>query len=161
MNKDAEFQAKMAEMKRAPRKVRQVGGYGTVLGLVLLLRFGAAAFAGHGTWGRAILSGLAVFGLFWFLSFSVHARVLWTWWMLLAVTAIHSWGALGHTVRLGRVTVEGGFAAHGREIVYDVTGVIQLCMSVVVVALLLSKEVRNYIFSSPGASATVVEAPQK
>src|SRR5687768_16896143 len=80
-DKDAEFKAKMAELKGAPRKVRQVGGYGTVLGVVLLLRFLAAAFAGHGSWGRAILSGIAQFLLFWFLSFSVHARVLWAWWV--------------------------------------------------------------------------------
>src|SRR5688572_21511003 len=146
-DKDAEFKAKMAELKGAPRRVRQVGGYGTVLGVVLLLRFLAAAFAGHGAWGRAILSGIAQFLLFWFLSFSVHARVLWAWWVLLGLTVIHSWGPLGHTLRLARLTVEGGLAAHGRDIVYDLTGVIQFFLSGFIVFLLLSKEVRDYIFT--------------
>ena len=150
-DKDAEFKAKMAELKGAPPRVRQVGGYGTVLGVVLLLRFLATAFAGHGAWGRAILSGIAQFLLFWFLSFSVHARVLWAWWVLLGLTIIHSWGPLGHTLRLARLTVEGGLAAHGRDIVYDLTGVIQFFLSGFIVFLLLSKEVRDYIFTKPSA----------
>ncbi len=140
-------QARIAELKNAPVRVRRVAGVGALLGLILLLRFCASAFAGHLTWGRAIASGIVQFLLFWFLSFSVQDRRWWGWWSLLVLIILHIRGTLGHTMRLVRITIERGLAAHGREIAFDVVGVAQFIVNGLLLWLLFSKDVRDYVRS--------------
>lgn len=140
-----EIAAKMAEMKNAPARVKRVAGFGALLGFILFLRFCASAFAGHVTWGTAIASGVVQFVLFWFLSFSVQDRRRWGWWALVILTLLHLWGAVGHSMRMVRVTIEGGLAAHGREVVFDGIGVVQFIISCVLLWLLSSREVREYV----------------
>jgi hypothetical protein len=91
------------------------------------------------------MSGVAQLLLFWFLSFSVHDRRRWGWWGLLVLTVLHLWGALGHTLRLVRVAIECGLAAHGREIAFDAVGMAQLIISSILLWLLFSREVRDYV----------------
>jgi hypothetical protein len=137
--------AKMAELKNAPARVKRVAGFGALLGLIVLLSFCASAFAGHVGWGRALASGILQFVLLWFVSFSVQDRNRWAWWALLVLVILRSWGGLGHTMRIVRVTIEGGLADHGREIVFDVVGVAQFIVVGVLLCLLFSREVRDYV----------------
>jgi hypothetical protein len=48
-------------------------------------------------------------------------------------------------MRMVRVTIEGGLAAHGREVVFDGIGVVQFIISCVLLWLLSSREVREYV----------------
>ena len=140
-----DIKTRMAELKNAPVRVRRVAGFGALLGFVLFLRFCASAFAGHVTWGRAVASGVVQFLLFWLLSVSVQDRRRLGWWALLALIVFQMWGALGHTMRLVRVTIEGGLATHGREIVFDAVGMAQFIVSGLFLWLLLTREVRDYV----------------
>jgi len=139
-----ETTAKMAELKNAPARVKRVAGFGALLGLIVLLSFCASAFAGHVGWGRALASGVVQFLLLWFVSFSVqdHHRWAWCFWFF-----SHSvcGGGLGHTMRIVRITIEGGLVDHGREIVFDAIGVAQLVIGGVLLWLLFSREVRDYV----------------
>ena len=137
--------AKITELKNAPPRVKRVAGFGALLGVVVLLSFCASAFAGHVTWGRAIASGVVQFLLLWFVSFSVQARHRWAWWALLALVIFRAWGALGHTMRIVRITIEGGLADHGREIAFDAIGVAQFVISGILLWLMFTREVRDYV----------------
>ncbi len=137
--------AMMAELKSAPARVKRVAGFGALLGLVVFLSFCASAFTGHVGWGRALASGALQFVLLWFVSFSIQARHRWAWWALLVLVALRLWGGLGHTMRLVRITMEGGLADHGREIVFDALGVAALIIGGILVWLMFSREVRDYV----------------
>jgi len=135
----------MAELKSAPARVKRVAACGGLLGVIVLLSFCASAFTGHVGWGRALASGVLQFLLLWFVSFSVQARHRWAWWALLVLVALRLWGGLGHTMRLVRITIEGGLADHGREIVFDALGVVAFVIGGVLVWLMFSREVRDYV----------------
>lgn len=135
----------MAELKSAPALVKRVAACGALLGVIVLLSFCASAFTGHVGWGRALASGVLQFLLLWFISFSVQARHRWAWWALLVLAALRLWGGLGHTMRLVRITIEGGLADHGREIVFDALGVVAFVIGGVLVWLMFSREVRDYV----------------
>jgi hypothetical protein len=135
----------MEQMKSAPSRVKCVAGFGALLGVIVLLSFCASAFTGHVGWGRALASGFLQFLLLWFVSFSVQARHRWAWWALLVLIALRMWGGLGHTMRIVRITIEGGLSDHGREIVFDAIGVVALVIGVVLLWLLFSREVRDYV----------------
>jgi hypothetical protein len=137
--------AQIAELKNAPKRVKRVAGFGTLLGVLVFFSFCASAFAGHVGWGRALASGAVQFLLLWFVSFSVHARHRRAWWGLLVLLALRMWGGLGHCVRIVRVTMEGRLAEHGREIAFDAAGVAQFVIAGVLVWLLFSRDVRNYV----------------
>ena len=137
--------AMIAEWKSAPAGVRRVAICGTLLGVIVFLSFGASAFSGHVGWGRALASGVLQFVLLWFVSFSVQGRHRWAWWALLVLVTLRLWGGLGHTMRLFRITLEGGLADHGREIVFDAFGVVAAGVGVGLVWLMFSKEVRGYV----------------
>src|SRR5262245_30257962 len=98
-DKAAEAQARLAEMKNAPAKAKRVAGFALLLGFIVLLRFLAAAFAGHLGWGRAVFYGIGQFMLFWLLGFSIQDRRYWAWWALLILMLIQGFGALGQTMR--------------------------------------------------------------
>jgi hypothetical protein len=140
--------AKVAELKNAPVRVKRVAGFGALLGILVLLSFCASAFTGHVGWGRALASGVVQFLLLWFVSFSVQDRHRWAWWALLVLVALRMWGGLGHTMRIVRITIEGGLADHGREIAFDAIGVAQFVIGGILLWLLFSREVRNYVQSA-------------
>jgi hypothetical protein len=139
---------KMAELKNAPSQVKRVAGFGALLGLIVLLSFCASAFSGHVGWGRALASGVLQFLLLWFVSFSVQDRHRWAWWALPVLVLLRVWGGLGHTMRIVRITFEGGLPEHGREVVFDIAGVAQLAVCGVLLWLLFCREVRNYVLKT-------------
>jgi hypothetical protein len=141
----SDIAAQTAELKRAPVRVKWVAGYGALLGFIVLLGFCASAFVGYVGWGKAIGYGIIQFLLLWFVSFSVLARHRWAWWFLLALLLLRLWGGLGHALRMLRVTIEGGLADHGRNILFDAVGVVQLVVCGILLWLLFSKDVRNYV----------------
>jgi hypothetical protein len=137
--------AMLAQLKSAPARVKRVAGLGALLGGIVLLSFCASAFTGYVGWGRALASGILQFLLLWFVSFSVQARHGWAWWALLVLVALRLWGGLGHTMRIVRITIEGGLADHGRAIVFDAIGVAAFVISGVLLWLMFSSEVRDYV----------------
>ena len=145
--------ATMAELKNAPARVKRVSGFGALLGVLVFFSFCASTFTGHVGWGRALVSGVLQFLLLWFVSFSVQARHRWAWWALLALVALRLWGGLGHTMRIVRITIEGGLADHGREIVFDAIGVAQFIISGILLWLLFSREVRDYVHKAVAQSS--------
>lgn len=138
-------EALLAEWKSSPTSVKQLAIGGTLLGVIVFLSFGASAFSGYVGWGRALASGVFQLFLLWFVSFSVQARYRWAWWALLVLVALRLWGGLGHTMRLVRLTLDGGLGGHGREVILDVFGVVAAVVGVVLVWLMFSKEVRDYV----------------
>jgi hypothetical protein len=48
-------------------------------------------------------------------------------------------------MRIVRVTIEGGLSKHGREIVFDAVSVAQFIVGGLLLWLLLSREVREYV----------------
>jgi hypothetical protein len=137
--------AMLAQLKSAPARLKRVASLGALLGGIVLLSFCASAFTGHVGWGRALASGILQFLLLWFVSVSVQARHGWAWWALLVLVALRLWGGLGHTMRIVRITIEGGLADHGREIVFDAIGVAAFVISGVLLWLMFSSEVRDYV----------------
>jgi hypothetical protein len=138
-------EAKLAELKNAPMPVRRIAGIGALLGLIVFFSFCASAFSGHTGWGRALASGVIQFLLLWYASFSILMRQYWAWWLLLALVGLRVWGGFGHTLRLVRLTLEGGLANHGREILFDLIGLAQLIVSGILLWLLFSRTVREFV----------------
>ena len=137
--------ATLAALRSAPVRVKRVAGFGALLGFLVLLSFCASAFTGHVGWGRALASGGVQFLLLWIVSASVQARHRWAWWALLVLVALRIWGGLGHSMRIVRITIESGLADHGREIAFDAIGVAQFVIGGVLLWLLFSREVRDYV----------------
>src|SRR5258705_11617816 len=96
-DKAAEAAARLEQLKNAPAKAKRVTGFAALLGFIVLLRFLAAAFAGHVGWGRAVFYGIGQFVLFWLLEFSIQDRRYWAWWALLILMLVQGFGALGQT----------------------------------------------------------------
>lgn len=86
--------------------------------------------------------------LLWVVSFSVQARQRWAWWALLVLVSLRLWGGLGHAMRMVRITMEGGFADHGRAIVFDALGGVAFVIAGVLVGLMFSREVRDHVRKS-------------
>jgi hypothetical protein len=142
---DSDSAVMMANLKNAPAEVKRVAGFGALLGVLVFFSFCASAFAGHTGWGRALASGVLQFLLLWYVSFAVQARHRWAWWLLLVLVILRLWGGLGHAMRIVRITIDGGLAGHGREIVFDAIGVAAFVISSVLLWLLFSREVRDYV----------------
>jgi len=143
--KSPDTAAKMAELKNVPVRVKRVAGFGALLGFLILLNFCASAFTGRISWGRALASGVVQFLMFWFFSFAVQDRHRWAWWALLGLGAFRTVGGLVHAIRIVRITIEGGLADYGREIVFDAVGVVQFVIGGVLLWMLFSREVRDYV----------------
>ena len=152
-NDDAEVAAHMAELNKAPKKVRELSAHAFFFGLTIILRFCAAAFVGHLGWGTAIISGIAQFLLITFISVSVQTRRLWAWCVLLGLTLYYSVVAFGLTIRLVRTLLEFGFAGYGRNILLDLAGVAQLVTTILLWICLFSRDVRTHVFKPPSPYA--------
>ena len=57
-DKAAEAAARLEQWKNAPLKAKRVTRFAALLGFIVLLRFLAAAYAGHLGWGRAVFYGI-------------------------------------------------------------------------------------------------------
>jgi hypothetical protein len=145
IGRSAEFEAKMAELKNAPVQARRLARFAALLGFLVLLRFCGAALAGYTPWPRAIFSGVMQFLVFWFVGFSIQDRRSWPWWTLLALLLLQSWAALGHSLRLVRILFNFNVARQRWDVLLDWVGMAQLLVSMVVLVLLLSKEVRQHV----------------
>ncbi|HEY1171773.1 MAG TPA: hypothetical protein VGH19_10410 [Verrucomicrobiae bacterium] len=141
-----DMEARMEAIKNAPKRVRHVAGYGMLLGLIVLLSFCASAFSGHVGWVKAILIGFFQMLVLVFAAASVQDWQKWGWWTLLALVVLRTFGGLGHSLRLLRLMLEGGLAEHGRDVLFDLVGVGQFVVCCMILWLLFTKEVREYIF---------------
>ncbi len=151
-DKAAEAAARLEQWKNAPLKAKRVTRFAALLGFIVLLRFLAAAYAGHLGWGRAVFYGIGQFVLFWLLGFSIQDRRYWSWWALLMLMLIQGFGALGQTMRLVRVIIEGALAKHGRDTLSDSLGMAQLILTIIILCFLFSREVWEHVRRSEPAS---------
>jgi hypothetical protein len=152
-DKAAEAAARLAQLKNAPEKAKRVAKFAALLGFVVLLRFLAAAFAGQLGWGRAVFYGIGQFLLFWLLGFSIQDRRYWAWWALLILMLLQAWMALGQSMRLVRVILEGLLSKHGREAVGDWLAMAQLLVSALILCFMFSREVWEHVRRSKPAPA--------
>lgn len=147
--KEQEIKAKEQELKlqfkNAPRNVRWVLNTGWLVALLILLSYGAAAFEGYVGWGQATLRGIVQAALYLFLTSAVAlGRQHGSWWALLAFAALHSFGATASLLRMIRLVGEGGL--NWRDGVIDAIAIVRLAALIFLMALLLSRDVRNYVF---------------
>jgi hypothetical protein len=146
--KEEDLKAKEEELKvqfkSAPRKLQWVFHVGLVTGVLILLSYGVAAFEGYVGWGPAILRGLAQAALYFFLTAGVaFGRQRGSWWALLGFATLHSYGAAGGLMRMVRLAQEGGL--NWRDGVADAITIVRLTAGVILIGLLLSRDVRNYV----------------
>jgi ABC-type multidrug transport system fused ATPase/permease subunit len=154
-DKAAEAAARLEQLKNAPAKAKRVAGLAALLGFIVLLRFLAAAYAGHIGWGRAVFYGIGQFVMFWLLGFSIQDRRYWAWWALLILILLQGFGALGQSMRLVRVILEGALSKHGREALSDWLAMAQLLVSAVILCFMFSREVWEHVRSKPAPSQSV------
>jgi hypothetical protein len=146
--KDQEIAAKEQELKlqfkSAPKKLQWILHVGWVMGLLILLNYGMAAFEGYVGWGPAMLRGLMQAALYFFLGAGVVFGRQWgAWWALLGFAALHSFGASGGLLRMVRLAQEGGL--NWRDGVIDAVSIVRLGVGILLIGLLLSRDVRNYL----------------
>jgi hypothetical protein len=147
--KEQQIKAKEQELKlqfkSAPRKVRWVLNTGWLVALLILLSYGALAFEGYVGWIQAALRAALQAALYIILASGVaFGRQHGTWWALAAFAALHSFGALGGLLRMTRLAAESGL--NWRDGIVDVITVARLATLVFLIALLLTRDVRDYVF---------------
>jgi len=148
-DKAAEAAARLEQLKNAPVKAKRVAGFAALLGFIVLLRFLAAAYAGHLGWGRAVFYGIGQFVMFWLLGFSIQDRRYWAWWALLILILLQGFGVLGQSMRLVRVILEGTLSKHGRDALSDWLAMAQLLLSAVILCFMFSRQVWEHVRRSP------------
>jgi hypothetical protein len=112
---------------------------------LILLSYGALAFEGYVGWIQAVLRAALQAALYIILASGVaFGRQHGTWWALAAFAALHSFGALGGLLRMTRLAAESGL--NWRDGIVDVITVARLATLVFLIALLLTRDVRDYVF---------------
>ena len=163
-----QVQAKMAEMKKAPRHVQSAALWSLAFGVVVLLRFLATAYAGRISFGKATLYGLLMLAWFWFNGFSLYNRSKWGFIAIVGFALLPILGVLGLTVHLVRLALESSLAADWSDTILSIVGLVQFGVTFVLSRHLLSKETREYVWkrsAEPGAApnggpAMTVEDPR-
>jgi hypothetical protein len=140
----AKEQELKAEFKNAPKKLQWILHVGWMMGFLVLLNYGLAAFEGYVGWGAAMLRGLMQAALYFFLGAGVAFGRQWgAWWAMLGFAALHSFGASGGLLRMVRLAQDGGL--NWRDGVIDVVSIVRLAVGIFLIWLLLSRDVRNYL----------------
>jgi hypothetical protein len=145
--KEEQVQERIAQMKNAPRHVKAAVLWSLALGMVALGRFLATAYAGRLTWGKAALYGGLLLGWFFLNGYSLYERSKWGFVALVAMAVLPVLGILGLSVHLVRLTLEGTLTANWPDTIVSVMGLLQLVITCILFRHLLSKEVREYVWT--------------
>lgn len=151
---EAEVQAKLAELKKAPRHVQAVALWSLAYGFVVLLRFLATAYAERISFGKAVLYGLLMLAFFWFHGFSLYQRSKWGFIAVACFALLPILGVLALSIHLLRLALEGSLATDWSDTIVSLVSLVQLGVTVMLFRHLLSREVREYVWKgSAGACA--------
>jgi hypothetical protein len=146
---EEEIQSRLAEFKKAPRHVQAAALWSLVFGVVVLLRFQAAALTGYLSFGRAAFYGCLMLAWFWFHGHSLYDRSKWGFIAVAGFALLPFWGVFGHSIHLLRLVLEGSLAQDWRDTVLSLAGFIQLVVTFILFRQLLSKEVRRHVWQAP------------
>jgi len=146
---EAEKQARIAQVKNAPRKVQMAVLFAFALGIVTFLRVLARAYAMHLSLGKGTFYGLLL--LFWFLlaGGSLYSRSRWGYVGLLALTAIPLLGLFTLAVHFLRMALEGTLTVSWPETIHCLVALAQFVTTCVLFRYLLAREVRDYVWKLP------------
>jgi len=141
-----EVQAKIAELKKAPKCVQLAALVAWALGLITMIRMPVAAYAAHLSVGRAFLYSLLMFTWFFFGGASLYNRSRWGYIGLVAFSALPLSGLFGWTMHLLRLTLEGTLSATWPVTFHCSVCLVQLVATVILFRYLLAKQVRDYVW---------------
>jgi hypothetical protein len=145
MTKEEE-QAKIAELKKAPKFVQLAALVAFALAFITMIRMPAAAYAAHLSIGRAFLYGLMMSFWFFICGGSIYARSRWGYIGLAAFSLLPLLGVFGLSVHLLRLTLEGALTASWPETIHCLVCVVQLIATVILFRYLLARQVRDYVW---------------
>ena len=145
MTKEEE-QAKIAELKKAPKFVQLAAFVAFTLGFITIIRMPIAAYASHLSVARAFLPALVMFFWFFICGASLYNRSRWGYIGLVAFSLLPLLGMFGLSVHLLRLTLEGTLSASWPETVHCSIAVLQLIMTVILFRYLLARQVRDYVW---------------
>jgi len=144
-----ESEARVAEFQRAPRHVKAAAGFAALLGVVILIRFLATAYARGSPFGKTTLFGLLALAVFVSLGSSLYGRKRWAYIALAVFAALPLLNLLGTSVHLLRLTIERAAGSQTPETFVSVVAVCQLVVTCVLFRHLLGSETRAYIWKTP------------
>jgi hypothetical protein len=146
---EEEKQARIAQIKNAPRKVQMAALFAFALGILTFLRVLARAYALHLSVGRGVFYGLLLLFWFWVAGGSLYSRSRWGYVGLLALTAIPLLGLFTLAVHFLRLSLEGTLAVSWPETIHCLVALAQFVTTCVLVRYLLAREVRDYFWKLP------------
>src|SRR5262249_11873317 len=101
-----DVEARIARLRDAPRHVKAANTWATLVGLATLLRACASAYAGHLTYGKALLFGCLLLVWFSYCGFSLLNRSRWGFVTLVVLAALPLFGVFAAAVHLLRLLEE-------------------------------------------------------
>jgi hypothetical protein len=145
MTKEEE-QAKIAELKKAPKLVHIAAPVAFLLGVVTAIRMPVAAYAVHLSVGKAVLYGLLMFTCFFLCGGSLFARSRKGYIALIVLSSLPFLGLLGWTLHLLRLLLEGALTASWAVTIHCAICAVQLIVPLVLFGYLLTGQVRSYVW---------------
>jgi len=144
-----ERNARLEEFKRIPRHVKAAAGFAALLGVVILIRFLATAYAGRMPYSRATWFGLLVMAVFVSNGPALFARKRWAYIADAIFAALPLLNLLATSVHLLRLVLERTVVWNNPETLVSVVAVCQLVVTCVFFRHLLASETRKYVWTTP------------
>ena len=135
----------MEAFKNAPPRAKQVQRFGGALSVVLLVGYCASAAIGETEWGKALALGALRLALVWGVASAVRSGNKLAWSALLLVVGFRIWKGLRHTWEMSMILMRDGFEDQGQAIAFGAIGIANWTIGGILLWLLLSKEVREYV----------------
>ncbi|TMQ28865.1 MAG: hypothetical protein E6K70_26480 [Planctomycetota bacterium] len=146
-NEDVETRA--TRLRAAPRHVKAASGYATLVGILILLRGCASAYAGQLPYGKVLLYGCLALGLFWYCGMSLLDRSRWGFVALVGLAALPLLGVFAAGVHLLRLLIEGQAGPQLGDALVGATGLGQLLVTCILFRHLFAAETRSYVWKRP------------
>jgi hypothetical protein len=141
-----DIEARIARLRAAPRHVKAANTWATLVGLTTLLRACTLAYAGHVTYGKALLFGCLLLVWFCYCGFSLLNRSRWGFVVLAVLAALPLFGVFAAAVHLLRLLVEGKAGVELGDALIGIAGLCQLLATCLLFRHLLAAETRTYIW---------------
>lgn len=141
-----DVEARIARLRAAPRHVKAANTWATLVGLATLLRACASAYAGHLTYGKALLFGCLLLVWFSYCGFSLLNRSRWGFVTLVVLAALPLFGVFAAAVHLLRLLEEGNAGVELGDALIGIAGLCQLLATCLLFRHLLAAETRVYIW---------------
>ncbi len=146
-----EEQARLEEFKTIPRPVKAAAGWGALLGIVILIRVLANAYAEKRPFGSAAWYGLLFLAVFLCNASALLGRKRWGFVALAGFAVLPMLNMLAGSVHLLRLVLERSPALQSRGTLVNVAAACQLVVTCVLFRYLLASETRAYVWKTPAA----------